>query len=681
MLRSIRFKTAPGPTRPTIRMWQSYRHLNGITTKNQPEIYPPPPASLPTNAFTNKLRDLYSQKLEPGGGLAEAIKPQPMHIGDTLKNTAYINEEQLFDHVISSIQEIENYLQLGAFIDQVKDSIHRFPGSCLLLLLQWQSGTTPSAANYARLHEAFESMMEFRQEQRSSNLYPEKLMKLYLYIFRFNRLSLNIMFLNLAWLKYGTIYLYDTYVLTYLLNLFHSGQKQPCMSQLVGYLRSQHGDTVDFLQSLPDAFIEYMLETQDFAKLHFVMSQFVANGVRMKDDMWMAVLLAGLQYSSYDIVDLVYKNYIMKDFPRGRFTIEDAVLNRATVGDKSVFHTLTDTLILEILHTISRNGDIESTEDLIKGHFIYKALSSENQALNKDLCIKMLESYCYHDTSSSDVDGDDSVKRILDLVNTFVHQANLSSVDVLECMNHKFRNWKADTRALNSKNEVALNENLDSDRAPLLRDDTNLHSSKYGVVLANLSSLNEFVNIHTRHMIREKFDGKTHTIFINCLLNHMVVFLNHTGLVAALRCLHHVYGENFMNYLDDVSWKLMTQSVSVSTSKKCARFYFDYMKKHGIQISPQQYAGFIRACLNGDYYYGYVTFYVKHYLKDYGKLNREMKRGLYVAVRDDSTLQELIAKLTRGENIKTTKTTPSISREYLKYYDERDLDTLQKIFP
>ena len=642
---------------------------------------PSPPESLVNNKFTKKLRKLYAKKLNSGEILPEPIKTHSADITHAKPIQArFKSEAQLYNHVISTIQGFTTYLQLSEFISQIEPDVLRFPNSSLSLLVQWRRQNVNNEADYETLNHIFKSMSV--QEHDFNSLYLEKLMKLYLCVFQMNHLPLNVIYLNLIWVHHGTPELYDAYVLTYLLILYNSGQKQLSINQLIRHLTVNQGKAVSFMKNLPDIFILHMLETRDFERLHFIMSQFKAYNLRVDDHLWISILLSGLHYNNYEIVNFVYKNYIMKDFSSGKFTIDDAVLSQNTIDSNSVFGTFTDTLILQILHTISMSGDIKSTEDLIKGHFVYKALSNETKALSKELCINIIESYCYNIPDETTVDasyGDESIKRILDLINVFVNQTNLSSVDLFECMNFKFKNWKADTRELDSNTNIVFEEE-NEETIPMFYGNTNIHNSKYGVVLANLSNLNEFINVHVNYMNNGNFNTKTQTIFINCLLNHMVVFLNHTGLVSVLKNLHFLHGVEFVNYLDQESWKLILQSVSLSTSKMCARFYFDYMKNHGIEVTPRFYSCLIKASLNGDDYYGDVIFYVEQCLKDHGELNHDMQRVLDIVTNNNSKIKELITNLQEpGEELVST-VNPAIKRQYLERYDLNELEVLERVF-
>lgn len=678
-----------------LRYTQSKKGLKGLSNSfNLPSIrlqcsqmstqpvIPARPPSLVNSTFTEGLQRLYTKKLKSNEIFTDTFSASTA--STPLKPVYFKSELQLFNRVIANIQECANYWKLNDYIDQVERDILQFPDSCLSLLLGCKIHDNSRNVNFEALNEIFESMSSKRHVD--NDIYHENLMKLYLSILKINRLPLNIIYLNLIWSKHGTKNLYDDYVLTYLINLFNSGQKQLSVNQLLEHLVVYQGGTRSLMEGLPNVFITYMLETRDFDRLHIVLSQFVDFGIRLDDNIWISILLTGLQYNNYEIVNFVYKNYIMKDFLSGKLTLEDAVLNQNTTTDNSVFGTFTDTLILQILHTISMNGDIKSTEDLVKGHFVYKALSSESSAMTKKLCIKIIESYCYSNKNEDirgNIHGDESIKRILDLINVFLNHTSLSSVDIFDCMNYKFKHWKIDSRELDDDGVGKFNEEGE-EIIPIYHGNTNISTSRYGIVLANLSNLNEFISIHADYMNKGNFKPETQTIFINCLLNHMVVFLNHTGMVSVLKNLHFIYGDKFIDYLDATSWDLILQSVSLSTSKKCARFYFEYMKSHNIEITPRIYSRMISASVNGDDYSEDVLFYVKQCLDDHGELNHDMQRVLQKISSRDTRLKELLAKLQEDPNItiatETPTDAPAIERKYLGMYDLRELEILEQIF-
>ena len=71
-------------------------------------------------------------------------------------------------------------------------------------------------------------------------------------------------------------------------------------------------------------------------------------------------------------------------------------------------------------------------------------------------------------------------------------------------MNYKFKNWtitsfnenKSDSQQQHQEEE----EEEDKKELPLLQGNKNLHNSEYGIILANLSNLHEFINIHMNYM-------------------------------------------------------------------------------------------------------------------------------------------------------------------------------------
>lgn len=645
-------------------------------------VIPTRPPSLVNSTFTKELQRLYTKKLKSNEILTDTISVSSD--STRLKPVHFKTESELFNHIITKIPEFSNYWKLNEYIDQVERDILHFPDSCLSLLLECKIHDNSRNVNFEALNEIFESM--FSERHIDNDVYHANLMKLYLSIFKINRLPLNIIYLNLIWSKHGTKKLYDDYVLTYLINLFNSGQKPLSVNQLFEHLMVYQGGTRALMEGLPFDFIAYLLETRDFDRLHFVLSQFVDFGIRLDDNIWISILLTGLQYNNYEIVNFVYKNYIMKDFLSGKLTLEDAVLNQSTTTDNSVFGTFTDTLILQILHTISMNGDIKSTEDLVKGHFVYKALSSESSAMRKELCINIIESYCYNNKNEDirgNIHGDESIKRILDLINVFLNHASLSSVDIFDCMNYKFKHWKIDSKELDDDGVTKVNEEGE-EIIPTYHGNKNISTSRYGVVLANLSNLNEFISIHVNYMNKGNFKPETQTIFINCLLNHMVVFLNHTGMVSVLKNLHFIYGDEFIDYLDANSWDLILQSVSHSTSKKCARFYFEYLKSHNIEITPKIYSSMASASVNGNDYSENVLFYVKQCLDDHGELNHDMQRALQKISSKDIRFKELLGKLQEDPNaaiaIEAPIATPAIERRYFEMYDLKELEILEQIF-
>ena len=666
------------------------------------------------------------------------------HVKSSLPNNHnHLASKQLtninVDQILLDISKCNDYNNLTKYISTINHQQHlNSQNSIFQLLTKWikfNNKFNNKLPSFNALNGIFESLI--RQHElittttttttttTKNSSYVSNLLILYLYLYRFNHLALNILPLNLVWLQYGNPLIYNVYFLTYLKNLFNTNQNQLCIITLINELKitfqiDQDMEEIKILENLPRLMILYMIEMKNFDSLNFLISRFLIHKVIIDNELWNLLLQLGLENNNYQLVTLVYDNYIMKDFHQGKITLDDIILNtkllsshNSTVVDLKSFG---DSLIFQILHTISMNGDIKRTEELITSHFIYKSLSNMDHGLTKELCIKIIESYCYNkpdnikSLSSSSV-SDNSVKEILSLIDVILdNQKNLSSIDFFECMNYKFKNWTITSSNENMSDSQQqrppppppplppLHE--EEEELPLLQGNKNLHNSKYGIILANLSNLHEFINIHMNYMDENNHKLETKTIFINCLLNHIMIFLNHSGVVSLLKNLHYLKGSSIItnNYLDSISWRLIIKSLSNSTSKKCGRIYYNYLKSRqkDIEITPLMYSQLIMTCINDDSngYYHDVLFYIMEYFKDYSKLSDEIKEVLEYGGQFDINVQNLLDNIINWQNsnknietllsnLKDIQLQPIenlIKRQYLEKYDLRDSEILMKIF-
>ncbi|EMG50393.1 hypothetical protein G210_4555 [Candida maltosa Xu316] len=411
-----------------------YQVKKGYATATSPLIRQPP-TSLPNNQYTKSLLNLYHEKLT-----SEEIKIfTDKHSEELEVPKLQIDQEtQLYDYIIDSISNIDNYSRLNELIEQLRPYISRFPNSGLKLLVEWKRFNDKFRRGKPDFEILGETFRILSNEDGADAKYINKLRNIYLNAFRVNKSPLNIMLLNEFWCKHGNQSLENTYVMSHLLNLFNTNQEMTAINTLIDYL-DNNSRSKDFLSKIPDKFIHYMLEIQDFERLNFLLTQFVRNNVKLEDKMWVLILKVGLDTNNYEIVKHIYKHYIMEGFTEGKITLENTILSQPM--SESVYQTFTDSMIFQVLHTISMYGDTQSTEDLIKGHFIFNGLAKEDILLSKELGIKIIESHCY---CNSTVDGqDNSIKDILELIDVLGKQVELTSFDFYECMNYKFKNWKS----------------------------------------------------------------------------------------------------------------------------------------------------------------------------------------------------------------------------------------------
>ncbi|EGW31485.1 uncharacterized protein SPAPADRAFT_62056 [Spathaspora passalidarum NRRL Y-27907] len=270
------------------------------------------------------------------------------------------------------------------------------------------------------------------------------------------------------------------------------------------------------------------------------------------------------------------------------------------------------------------------------------------------------------------------------LMNYNVHDRNIERYN--RGIQHRFEYYRS---------KVQESEETDPNNLLMVKkSNKNIYTAEQGVVLLNMSTLDEFVNLHMKYALDSKFHKYTRTFFINCLFAHLMTFGNFTALVNAMNGLSRV-SRDWKGDLDYDSFKIIFTAMGNSeSSKRCAYEFFTYFKRHSKKISRGYYIGMIKAASYGYVDYG-VQFYIYHYLKDFGNLPESIIRLL----PKSETMEQLVEfcssrnKLT-PEEIENYWATNNLNnspdklfreeentnpQRYIPRYDERDVELLQKL--
>lgn len=393
------------------------------------------------------------------------------------------------------------------------------------------------------------------------------------------------------------------------------------------------------------AFCDKLAETNDCDKLSKWLMEIVEFKARINTDSiisqenWLRYLHTGLLANNYQLVKTVYDHYIMKGFKNSSISTEEAILQDIN-SKNSIFNTITDDTIFHILHTLSTNGDVNLTLSLIESHFLHKSLKGE-KALTKELCIKIIESYCYHGNLQEDWDDteflksekDQSIVRVLDVLNGFVSKALsdnakvLSYKDITSSMSVKLFNYRAydlnieksDQRKANIAELIisAPENQFEANILPRKLSNANIQSSKYGNILANLEVLHDCVVDIISYSTEKEHHPQTITLFVNCLLNHLNIHQNFSGIVSTMLTLHQI-NSNFMNdWFNQELYDILVNSIANSSSaKKSSVLVYSYMKENGFSITTKHYSWFISSQLRG-YIHDGLQFFIYQNLKDF----------------------------------------------------------------
>lgn len=437
---------------------------------------------------------------------------------------------------------------------------------------------------------------------------------------------------------------------------------------------------------------------------------------------WLQYLQIGLISNHYPLVKTVYDHFIMKGFKNSSISTEEVILQDIN-SKNSIFNTITDDTILHILHTFSTNGDVNLTLSLIESHFLHKSLKGE-KALTKELSIKIIESYCYHGnlqvwegSEHTKSDKDQSVLRVLDVLNGFVSKALLdngkvlSYKDITSSMSVKLFNYRAYDRNIEQSDQRKANiaelitnapENqFEGNILPRKLSNTNIQSSKYGNILSNLEILHAFIVDSVTYSMKKEHHPQTITLFVNCVLNHLNLHQNFSAIVSVMLSLHQINSNFVYDWFNHELYDIILNSIASSSSaKKCSVLIYSYMKDTGIPITPKHYAWLVSAQLRG-YIHDGLQFFIYHALLDHKYVDHSVIELLeQIPTKEiglNSGTENLLKRLKRDEpfdlnefeqfwtknrlNKDVQQEKPStFNRIYYEKYDIRDMGYLKFIF-
>ncbi|KAI5953491.1 hypothetical protein KGF54_002863 [Candida jiufengensis] len=521
-----------------------------------------------------------------------------------------------------------------------------------------------------------------------------------LYLFRFNGRVFEILRFNDQWrkiIKYSPN-LFAVYYSSYIHWLLNTNQLYFAVENFINYLESGDSD----LNLLPfDAIITKLIKDEDVYKICKILDiSMNERDINLSDENWSKILNLGIKNNSYPIVKQAYKSYLMKGFTDGKISIEEAILSPMLVNKNHIFQSMSDSLLMQILQILSMNGDTKLTIDLIESHFFHKVVAGKS-ALNKNFCLKIIESHCYDNSQASK-----GMENVLDLIDTFVRKTKndpnnaITSQDLFQAMNQKISSYNL---GIIDKEKKLDQPDMDEIRVI----DPNKESKKPKLVLAKSKLLHDFIVHNISYIDQNDFDPMTKSIFIDCLLNYISTYLNHTGIVKVLVSIHYLNSQNLKN-LNSTSYDLILKTLSPSTSKQCALYYFNYFKINQITITPRMYIWLIQSCFN-EYYEPICTYLIYNYFKEYESImtdDETIVTKLIEVLPDDIDgqllkLKNYLTHMPSGkgfniagcfkflgividvidENQLLSEVGPKCHRRYYKVYDENDLSKLKKVLP
>lgn len=444
---------------------------------------------------------------------------------------------------------------------------------------------------------------------------------------------------------------------------------------------------------------------------------------------WFAYLSNALSKNHYSLVKFIYDTVIMGGYEEGEITTESALFSPSpelmSTEKFLVMNSLTDELTLQILHTLSLNGDVALTLSLIESHFIHKKLRGE-RALTRELYVCIVKAYCFSDELQETwpevaLDNqitsppiDHSVERVLDVLDEFIRKlekegkGTISYRDISDCMSFKFKNFRIlDSKIEAKKIGIAKSHEEKGITEKEKLSNANIESSAQGNVLANLDTLTPFVHNHIQYLQDKKASANTIKLFVNCLLNHVNLYQNLSGVVRVLTTLHKQNSRLLDEWLDSDLIDIILNATSKSSAGKYISYeLFKHLQKGQKAISSQQYIWLTNSILRDDFH-ECLQFYLFNYLKDCPVVDDNMLHLLrelppaavnmndktkslvdFVETNANRAVEaDVVNDFWRANELKETfpeyisgKAVPELGRKYHKYIDVRDVEYVKYIF-
>lgn len=415
--------------------------------------------------------------------------------------------------------------------------------------------------------------------------------------------------------------------------LMNSRQYDKALGLFENYMMGLNDiEAKDALRILPvSKLFDYMCSVQDLDGLVKWLTVIIASGEEIVSALnWSSYLGLALSLNNYDLVNLIYVNWIMAGLDT-HLSVEDVVLNNKISrlqSQNTIFQTLSEQSLYQILHTFASHGDVELTLDLIEWHYIHKSLKGD-RALTKELCVDVIRSYCFYDDSESQ-HRDHSMERVLDVLDSFVSRSKdfqLSYKDISDAISHKIHNFNVEDAniTLARRKEMGTFEFIESsneDNAvnsvtelPRKLTNKNLLDSAHGNPLLNTEVLSLFVESHLDYLLKKNATPATIVLFVNCIINHLNKFQNCSGILVALHALRTM-NHNFVDeWLNADLFSIFIRSIANSPAARLTGLeLYQYLKKHHDGITQKEMIHFILSSLRDQNYHTLFEYYVYEYL-------------------------------------------------------------------
>ncbi|CAK9438031.1 uncharacterized protein LODBEIA_P23820 [Lodderomyces beijingensis] len=337
---------------------------------------------------------------------------------------------QLEYKVRQRLLQIYKKEQLASFVEEIKRSSPRLGNK-----LEYRYLAESKDENFVRSNNTWMAY----HKQAKNPVTRAKIDWLYLYLFRFNNDLTDVAKYNKAWIKIHETHgesLVQIYLSSYICSLLNTRQTHLAIRYFVQWLVEGKVDlTVMPLAKILDVMIGegYAEDLATVLRMCLTKSNLspmammttTKSKMMVGDDVWVRILNFGLTHDVYELVQLAYCNFIMRDYPDGKISIEDVVLSNSK--DNAMLRSFSNNLLMQILRCFASHGDVDSTIDLIESHFFHKVVAG-GDAMTGELCVEIIESHC-HDKSEDVRDKEkeeqqeEDIEKIVELVDVFVRKS------------------------------------------------------------------------------------------------------------------------------------------------------------------------------------------------------------------------------------------------------------------
>lgn len=385
----------------------------------------------------------------------------------------------------------------------------------------------------------------------------------------------------------------------------------------------------------------------------------IINSNTISEPLYSALLSMAVDENHYRLVQVIFDTYLMSP--------SDSLVDINT------------SLIHATLNVLCLHGDVTRSLKLIEA---IKEYSFES--LTKELSLKVIEAYCYYDNNEHTfLDPheyqnyhDTSVERVLDVLGTIMNKSNfiLTYKDVSQFLSHRFMNYRTYDENIALKSEKARQLEKLNDVSKRVNND-DLKPFAQGNVLSNLKILSLFTKKHVSYMVNH--DYSCIGLFINCMLNHINLYQNFSGISRLLTELSNLNPDFHKQWLDHDLFNIIINSLRHSQAKMSSLYLFEYLKSIKFKFSEDNYYAFVESSLRGDFKQQLV-YYLFHYYQDYDKIGSrtlDLLKGIPPELMPST------------EQIKSMPSKPEITdaqhdqtRKYNYTIDKRDVTYIKYIF-